>query len=123
MQGDGNAVLYLNGLARWASNTSRSQGRYLLCVQGDENVVIYLSNAANDLITAIWASKGIPLPRWRVSICKPAANGEPPQVVAEVEVEAASESEAKNHQKVGSRVDFLNSPGVFFHYICGASKI
>jgi surface antigen len=40
MQGDGNLVLYREGVARWASNTAGNPGAYA-AMQGDGNFVVY----------------------------------------------------------------------------------
>jgi hypothetical protein len=51
MQGDGNLVLYENGVAKWASGTSgKGSGPYSLNMQNDGNLVIYASTGA------IWGS-------------------------------------------------------------------
>nr|XP_018683631.1 PREDICTED: mannose-specific lectin-like [Musa acuminata subsp. malaccensis] len=41
MQADGNLVIYSNGNALWASDTSRNRANYILVLQRDRNVVIY----------------------------------------------------------------------------------
>jgi hypothetical protein len=50
MQGDGNLVLYQNGTALWASNTSGSAADEAI-MQGDGNFVLYTSSGS-----AVWAS-------------------------------------------------------------------
>jgi hypothetical protein len=51
MQGDGNLVLYENGVAKWATGTNgKATGPYSLSMQNDGNLVIYASTGA------IWAS-------------------------------------------------------------------
>jgi hypothetical protein len=51
MQGDGNLVLYENGVAKWATGTNlKAPGPYSLSMQNDGNLVIYASTGA------IWAS-------------------------------------------------------------------
>lgn len=45
MQGDGNLVLYLDGVARWASNTAGNPGAYAV-MQGDGNFVVYTAGGA-----------------------------------------------------------------------------
>ena len=50
MQGDGNLVLYQNGTALWASNTSGSAADEAI-MQGDGNLVLYTSAGS-----PVWAS-------------------------------------------------------------------
>jgi len=54
VQSDGNIVIYENGIAKWASNTSRGTGEYKLVMQGDGNLVLYKNSWGID--TPIWAS-------------------------------------------------------------------
>lgn len=52
MQTDGNLVIYLNGVAQWATNTNGNPGAYAV-MQNDGNLVVYRSGGG-----AIWARPG-----------------------------------------------------------------
>ena len=52
MQGDGNLVLYRDGLAKWASGTKgKGMGHYQLYMRSDGNLVVYDSTKK-----ALWTS-------------------------------------------------------------------